>query len=363
MKLTFNSDNKFKRILVTGGAGFIGGALIRKLIHETNADIFNIDKLTYSSDLSFINNFSKVNAERHHLLKIDLCDPKSLEEAILKSNPDLVFHLAAESHVDRSIDSPLNFINTNILGTYNLLESVLNHYKSLNSQRKNAFKFIHVSTDEVFGSLGKDKFFDENTPYNPNSPYAASKAASDHIVKAWGNTYKLPILITNCSNNFGPWQFPEKLIPLTIRNALNNKKIPIFGKGNNVRDWLYVEDHINALLLASEKGLNGKSYCIGGQQEKTNIELVENICEILDLLKPKKSSYKDLIEFVEDRPGHDFRYSINPNRVINELGWEINHPFKESLESTIKWYLNNQEWCERTLVKSGYKGERLGLKN
>ena len=361
MAFLFDKENKFKKILITGGAGFIGGALVRKLLNETSSKIFNIDKLSYSSDLSFLNEIPQEHKERHHLIKLDLCDSFSTDKAISDANPDLIFHLAAESHVDRSIDSPEDFIKTNIFGTYNLLQAVLNHYKNLNHQRKKFFKLIHISTDEVFGSLGKEKHFDETTPYDPNSPYSASKAGSDHLAKAWGNTYGLPIVVTNCSNNFGPWQFPEKLIPLTIFNCLNNKNIPIYGNGENIRDWIYVEDHINALLLASEKGVNGRNYCIGGNSEKSNLELVENICEILDKLVPRNTSYKNLIEFVEDRPGHDFRYSINSSRIKSELGWEINHSFKDSLEFTINWYIHNQTWCKEILLKSGYRGDRIGL--
>ncbi len=363
MRKTFDLKNKFERILITGGAGFIGCALVKKLIMETNAKIFNLDKLTYSSDLTFLKEFSEEQESRHILLKIDLCDSKSLEKAILDCKPDLIFNLAAESHVDRSIDSPDDFIFTNIIGTFNLLKSVLKYFRNLDSEKKEIFKLIHISTDEVFGSLDKDPniSFDEDSAYDPNSPYSASKASSDHLVKAWGNTYKLPVIVTNCSNNYGPWQFPEKLIPLTITNALNNKNIPIFGNGENIRDWLYVEDHINALLLVSEKGMIGKTYCIGAREEKTNKEIVENICEILDNLVPKNCSYKNLIKFVKDRPGHDFRYSINPSLIRKELGWEVKHSFKKSLESTIIWYLKNQEWCKKTLKKSGYNGERLGL--
>ena len=356
MNFKFNSNNQFKRILVTGGAGFIGSALIRRLLLETNTKVFNIDKLTYASDLAYLRELNQHNVQKHHLIKIDLSDYVSLQKAVIDSNPDLIFHLAAESHVDRSIDSPRQFIDTNIIGTFNLLQSALKHYRNLAKERGKSFKLIHVSTDEVFGSLGKDKYFDEKTPYNPNSPYSSTKAASDHLAKAWANTYGLPVLVTNCSNNFGPRQFPEKLIPLTITNALKNKSIPIFGKGENIRDWLYVEDHIDALLLVAEKGLNGSSYCIGGGQEITNIELVESICEILNILKPTNSSYRDLIKFVEDRPGHDFRYSINPSKIIKELGWKIKYPFKTAIETTVKWYLNNQDWCKNNLINSGYDG-------
>ena len=362
MNCKFNSDNKLKRILVTGGAGFIGSSLIRRLIIETNTEVFNIDKLTYASDLTFLEELNKYNTERHHLIKVDLSDSISLQKAVINSNPDIIFHLAAESHVDRSIDSPREFIDTNIVGTFNLLQSALKHYRNLTEERKRSFKFVHVSTDEVFGSLGKDKYFDEKTPYNPKSPYSSTKAASDHLAKSWANTYELPVVVTNCSNNYGPRQFPEKLIPLTITNALKNKTIPIFGKGENIRDWLYVEDHINALLLVAQKGLNGNSYCIGGGQEISNLKLAEYICEILDKVKPTSLSYKDLISFVDDRPGHDFRYSINPSKIIKELGWSIEYPFQTSLETTVKWYLNNQDWCEKIMIKSGYKTERLGLK-
>ncbi len=354
-------NKDFKRILVTGGAGFIGGALIRKLFSESNAIIFNLDKLSYSSDLSFLNYIPKEEVKkRHKLLKVDLCDSNSVKNAIRESDPDLVFHLAAESHVDRSIDSPEKFINTNINGTFNLLESLLEHFKLLEDFRKKNFKLIHVSTDEVFGSLDENNYFDEKTNYEPTSPYSASKAASDHLAKAWYKTYGLPIIITNCSNNYGPYQFPEKLIPLVINKALNKKPIPIYGDGMNVRDWLYVEDHVDALILVALKGNIGESFCIGGREEKTNKEIVETICCSLDELAPKEFSHKKLINFVEDRPGHDYRYSINPAHIETELGWYPNYSFKEALQKTIKWYLKNQAWHNLIVEKSGYQGERLG---
>lgn len=361
MKYNSQINTNFKRILVTGGAGFIGGALIRKLFSETNAKIFNLDKLSYSSDLSFLNYISEEEVKkRHKLLKVDLCDSIKLRNAIKESDPDLVFHLAAESHVDRSIDSPKKFINSNIIGTFNLLEALLEHFKLIEDCRRKHFKCIHISTDEVFGSLDNNNYFDEKTNYKPTSPYSATKAASDHLAKAWYKTYGLPIIISNCSNNYGPYQFPEKLIPLVINKALNKKPIPIYGNGMNVRDWLYVEDHVDALILIALKGNIGESYCIGGREEKTNKEIVETICYSLDELVPTKISHKKLINFVEDRPGHDYRYSINPSYIESELGWTPKYSYKEALKKTIKWYLNNQDWHNLILEKSGYQGERLG---
>ena len=350
----------YKRILITGGAGFIGSNLIRRLLMKTNSLIFNIDKLGYSSDLSSITNLSNANS-RHHLLKIDLKDENETHDALKQANPDLIIHLAAESHVDRSIDNPRSFIESNILGTYNLLESTRVHYKSLTADRREKFKFHHVSTDEVYGSLGLRGKFTELTRYSPRSPYSASKAASDHLVNSWHYTYQLPVTITNCSNNYGPYQFPEKLIPLVILKALDKKKIPLYGDGKNIRDWLYVEDHVDAILTAVEKGKIGKSYCIGGNCEKSNIEVVEKICSLLDHIKPAGKPYSNLIEYVKDRPGHDRRYSIDCSLIRKELLWEPKNSFNQGMEKTVRWYLENLDWCERISTKSGYSGERVGI--
>ncbi len=352
--------NKKLKILITGGAGFIGGCLVKKLLDHSDATIFNLDKLTYASDLSQVN--KSLNLKRHNLLKVDLVNYEQLKKALNKSDPDLIFHLAAESHVDRSIDNSKPFIESNIIGTFNILELAKIHWQNLSEKRRENFRFIHVSTDEVFGSLGLEGTFNEKTAYDPRSPYSASKASSDHLANAWFHTYNFPIIKTNCSNNFGPYQFPEKLIPLIIIKALNNEIIPIYGDGENIRDWLYVEDHVNALLLAANKGVIGNSYCIGGNNEKTNLEIVNCICEILDKKLPKEKSYKRLIRFVEDRPGHDKRYAIDSAFIRKELGWKPNFNFKESLNLTVEWYLKNKDWINNIQSKVSYKGERLGLK-
>ena len=358
--------NGKRKILVTGGAGFIGSTLIRRLLVETDSIIFNLDKIGYSSDLSSINklisNKKEELSDRYSLLKVDLKDYSNTSDAIKEADPDIIFHLAAESHVDRSIDSPSAFINNNIVGTYNLLQASLIYFESLKRDNKDNFRFHHISTDEVYGSLGEKGSFNEGTKYDPRSPYSASKAASDHLVNAWFHTYSFPIIVTNCSNNFGPWQFPEKLIPLTILKAISNKNIPLYGNGTNIRDWLYVEDHIDALILSVIKGEIGKSYCIGGYGEKSNIEVVNKICEYLDKKIPKSLSYKEQIKFVNDRPGHDWRYSIDSTLITKELGWRPKNTFNEALFKTIQWYLDNQDWCIKVQEKSGYNGERLGVK-
>ncbi len=357
MNLYLKKENL--RILITGGAGFIGGCLVRRLLSTSKAKIFNLDKISYTSDLSFINNYK--NKKNHFHLNYDISNPQETNEALKKSDPDIIFHLAAESHVDRSIDNPKPFIESNILGTFNILESARNHWNNLDKKRKKSFRLIHISTDEVFGSLGKVGKFSENTKYDPRSPYSASKAASDHLTSAWFHTYKMPIIITNCSNNFGPFQFPDKLIPLVITKGLNNLRIPVYGNGENIRDWLFVEDHIDALLLVSKKGSIGKSYCIGGNCEKTNLEIVESITNLLDKKLKKEFSHKDLITFVKDRPGHDKRYAINFENIKKELKWKPNHSFEEGLSKTVDWYLDNQNWVKAMQHKSGYKGDRLGL--
>ena len=365
--ITERFQNKNFNVLITGGAGFIGGCLVNTLLKESKFNIFNLDKLSYSSDHTLIDNtlkkYNKQVENRYHLFEADLLDFQKINEIIQYANPDLIFHLAAESHVDRSIDSPKNFVENNIQGTLNLLESVRKHFEKLNKERKNQFRFINISTDEVFGSLGSKGFFNESTRYDPTSPYSASKASSDHLVNAWFHTYGIPTITTNCSNNFGPWQFPEKLIPLTIIKALSHNPIPIYGNGKNIRDWLYVEDHINALIKVSLIGEIGQTYCIGGYKEKTNLEIVESICLKLDVISPSNYSYKKLIKFVADRPGHDFRYAIDSKKISEQLSWKVNSSFSESLDKTINWYVNNQKWCWEVLKKGKYSGERIGRIN
>ncbi len=331
------------RILVTGGAGFIGSALIRKLLKESKFTIFNLDKMGYASDLSSIQDtiFSLGIEEknRHKLLKVDLSNNSETISSINYANPDFVMHLAAESHVDRSIKGPEEFIKSNICGTFNLLEAVRNHYDKLNPKRKETFRFLHISTDEVFGSLDDKGKFNEFTRYDPRSPYSASKASSDHIVNAWHHTFGIPTLITNCSNNYGPWQYKEKLIPKIIYNALSNKEIPIYGNGENIRDWLFVEDHVNGLIKVLLEGKIGEKYCIGGNQEKNNNEVVNKICELLDKRRPRELSYKKLIRYVKDRLGHDKRYAIDSSKIKSELNWEPKYSFDEGLGATVSWYL------------------------
>ncbi len=348
---TFDNNQEKKNILVTGGAGFIGGAFIRRLLKTTNLKIFNFDKLGYASDLTSINNILSKNIydskDRYKFIKGDLKNIDDIKEAINISDPDIVIHFAAESHVDRSIVNSEVFIDSNILGTHNLLNISLDQYKKLSGCRKEGFRFHHISTDEVFGTLGQEGVFNEDTKYDPRSPYSASKAASDHLVRAWFHTYGLPILLTNCSNNFGPWQFPEKLIPVVINRALKSEYIPLYGDGLNVRDWLYVEDHIDAILLVLSNGIVGKSYCIGGMGEMSNIEIVQNICSILDELKPRNEPYQNLIRQVADRPGHDFRYSIDSTNIQKELGWTPKFETYQALVLTVEWYIQNQEWCNQ----------------
>ena len=334
-----------QRVLVTGGGGFIGGAVVRRLLRESTATVFNLDKMGYASDLTSI---KEVLAElgdgaeqRHVLQKIDLANAETVHQAVEQADPDLVMHLAAESHVDRSISGPGVFIESNVTGTFNLLQAVRSHYEQLTGKRKEQFRLHHISTDEVFGSLGREGRFSETTPYDPRSPYSASKAASDHLVSAWHHTYGLPVVLTNCSNNYGPWQFPEKLIPVVILKASAGESIPLYGDGLNVRDWLYVEDHVDALLLAACRGQEGRSYCVGGHGERTNREVVEAICKQLDQEQPKASSHTNLITRVTDRLGHDRRYAIDPKRISVELGWKPRHPFDEGLTKTVRWYLNH----------------------
>tara|TARA_Y100001933_G_scaffold259216_1_gene308610 strand:+ start:172 stop:1248 length:1077 start_codon:yes stop_codon:yes gene_type:complete len=347
------------RILITGGAGFIGGCLVRKLLNTSNAIIFNLDKLSYASDLSGIKNTS--NITNHTLIKADLNNYGETLSAVLKADPDIIFHLAAESHVDRSIENARPFIESNVLGTFNLLESAKLHWNKMELSRKERFRFLHVSTDEVFGSLEEEGQFSEKSPYNPRSPYSASKAASDHLCNAWFHTFNFPVIKTNCSNNFGPFQFPEKLIPLIIIKALNNLPIPIYGDGKNVRDWLFVEDHVDALITSVTKGKVGRTYCIGANNERSNLEIAESICKLFDENFPKKQSHLDLIKFVKDRPGHDKRYAINSELITKELGWEAKHDFNKALSKTLEWYLANKEWYKNIQQRSGYQGQRIGL--
>jgi len=359
MTLSNNIFFPFKRILITGGAGFIGGTLIRRLLKETDSIIFNIDKLGYASDLSWLK-ISGDHCTRHTHICLDLNDLKATKSALKKADPDLIIHLAAESHVDRSLDNPSAFIQSNIIGTFNLLEATRDHWQNLTQNRKTSFRFHHISTDEVFGSLDEEGKFNEETPYSPRSPYSASKASSDHLVNAWHHSYHIPTVITNCSNNYGPYQFPEKLIPVAILKALNNESIPLYGDGKNIRDWLYVEDHVDAIMLVAKKGELGKSYCIGGYGETTNRDILRMICSCLDIYKPSSSPHSELIKLVKDRPGHDRRYSINPKRITQDLAWQPKFNLEKGIQVTVKWYLENIEWCEFVMKKSGYEGQRLG---
>ena len=355
--------NNSKKILITGGAGFIGGTLLRRLLEETECSIFILDKLGYASDENLIKNILNSNNERVSFFEVDLVNKTNTKNAIERSDPDFIFHLAAETHVDRSINDPTEFIYNNIIGTYNLLEAAKNHWLGLNKARKSTFRFHHISTDEVFGSLELDnQKFNENTSYDPRSPYSASKASSDHLVRAWFHTYGLPIIVTNCSNNFGPRQFPEKLIPLAIDKALKKERIPLYGDGSNVRDWLFVEDHVDAILLAISEGKIGETYCIGGYGEYSNLEVLCFICDIIQNQMPSnKSSYRELIKKVKDRPGHDQRYAIDATKIKSHLNWSPRYEFYEALKITVEWYINNPDWTKSILLKSGYKLERLGL--
>lgn len=348
------------KLIVTGGAGFIGSAVIRYLINKTNTTILNVDKLTYAGNLDSLTSIS--NSAHYHFAPIDICDGATLKQVFAEFQPNAIMHLAAESHVDRSIDGPAEFINTNIVGTYTLLETTRHYWQKLDSEAKKRFRFHHISTDEVYGSLGKNGFFTELTAYQPNSPYSASKASSDHLVRAWHHTYNLPVVTTNCSNNYGPYQFPEKLIPLMIINALEGKPLPIYGQGENVRDWLYVDDHARALYLVLKQGKIGETYNIGGHNEKTNLETVQTLCNLLDELLPNSphKPHHQLIQFVNDRPGHDLRYAIDASKIQNQLGWEPQETFETGLRKTVQWYLDNRNWWQR--VRDGsYRGERLGL--
>ncbi|TNC80752.1 MAG: dTDP-glucose 4,6-dehydratase [Oleiphilus sp.] len=348
------------RILVTGGAGFIGSALVRYLVGELGLQVLNVDKLTYAGNLESLAQVA--NSPNCSFLQVDICDSGRMSEAINSFQPDVIMHLAAESHVDRSIDGAGEFIQTNLVGTFTLLEAARSYWQTLGSQKKQTFRFHHISTDEVYGDLEKtDDLFTETTPYAPSSPYSASKAGSDHLVRAWARTYGLPVVITNCSNNYGPFQFPEKLIPLVILNALEEKPLPIYGEGKQVRDWLYVDDHVRALYEVVTKGDAGETYNIGGHNEKQNIEVVRAICRILDELVPRRNgSYKSLVTHVQDRPGHDMRYAIDASKIQKSLGWVPEETFETGLRKTVEWYLVNREWVAH--VQDGsYLRERLGV--
>jgi len=348
------------KVLVTGGAGFIGSAVVRHIIRDTDWSVANVDKLTYAGNLESLADARTSNRHRH--FKVDICNRAALDGVFQEVRPDAVLHLAAESHVDRSIDGAAPFIETNIVGTYTLLEAVLAHWRSLDEEARARFRFQHISTDEVFGSLGATGQFTETTPYQPNSPYSASKAASDHLVRAWHHTYGLPTLATNCSNNYGPYHFPEKLIPLVILRALAGESLPVYGKGENVRDWLHVEDHAEALTLVLRRGRPGETYNVGGDSERKNIEVVRTICALLDEMLPGSANrpHEKLIKFVTDRPGHDARYAIDASKIKTELGWRPRHSFDSGLRDTVRWFLDNRPWWER-VMSGAYRGERLGL--
>jgi len=345
------------RVIVTGGAGFIGSALVRHLVLEKGYDVLNVDALTYAGYLPSLK--AVEGKPNYRFVQADICDREAMQQAIAGFRPDRIMHLAAESHVDRSITGAVDFIQTNVIGTFTLLEAARDYWAGLDQAGKAAFRFLHVSTDEVYGSLGDEGLFTEETPYDPSSPYSASKASSDHLAKAWERTYGLPVVVSNCSNNYGPYHFPEKLIPLTILNALAGERLPVYGKGDNVRDWLYVEDHARALDLIAEQGRVGETYNVGGRNERRNIDVVRRICSVLDQLVPGNRPRDELIEFVTDRPGHDARYAIDATKLENELGWQARENFDTGIEKTVQWYLDN-EWWWRPL-RERYAGERLGL--
>ncbi|WP_277755657.1 dTDP-glucose 4,6-dehydratase [Rosenbergiella metrosideri] len=350
------------RFFITGGAGFIGSAVVRNIIKNTQDEVVVIDSLTYAGNLESLNSINENN--RFHFENVDICDRAELDRVFVQYQPDAVMHLAAESHVDRSIDGPAAFIETNIVGTYKLLESARKYWNGLELDKKQAFRFHHISTDEVYGDLhGTDDLFSETTPYAPSSPYSASKASSDHLVRAWQRTYGLPTIVTNCSNNYGPYHFPEKLIPLIILNALSGKSLPVYGDGSQIRDWLYVEDHARALYKVVTEGVVGETYNIGGHNERKNIDVVKTICQLLEELVPNKPNgldhYADLITYVKDRPGHDVRYAIDASKIAKELDWTPAETFESGIRKTVEWYLNNETWWQRVLDGS-YAGERLG---
>jgi len=349
-----------KKILVTGGAGFIGCNLVRQLTAETDNEVINVDKLTYAGNPASLADIS--GSPRYHFEKADICNRREMHRLFREYRPDTVMHLAAESHVDRSIEGPAVFMETNIMGTYTLLEAAREYWSELDDEARKTFRFHHISTDEVYGSLGTDGYFTETSPYRPNSPYSASKAAADHLARAWYMTYGLPVVMTNCSNNYGPYQYPEKLIPTVILSAPGGRPLPVYGDGMNVRDWLYVEDHCRALRLVVEAGTVGEMYNVGGHGEHTNLQVVETVCDILDQSHPRQDgmSYRSQIRFVEDRPGHDRRYAIDAGKILRELGWEPRESFETGLRKTVQWYMNNQKWCQN-VTRGKYDGERLGL--
>ncbi len=345
------------RVLVTGGAGFIGSNLVRYLVLEKEYEVLTVDKLTYAGNLASLSDVK--DRPNHRFLKADICDRAAMADAFASFRPDRVMHLAAESHVDRSITGAEDFVRTNVLGTFTLLEVARAHFEHLQGEERARFRFLHVSTDEVYGSLGDTGLFQETTPYDPSSPYSASKAASDHFAKAWHRTYGLPVLVSNCSNNYGPFHFPEKLIPLTILNALEGKELPVYGRGENVRDWLYVEDHARALDLIIDRGRLGETYNVGGRNERRNIDVVQRICAVLDARRPAGTPREALIRFVTDRPGHDARYAIDATKLETELGWKARESFETGIERTVDWYLENAWWWQP--LREHYAGERLGI--
>jgi dTDP-glucose 4,6-dehydratase len=352
------ADSRLGKVLITGGAGFIGSAVVRRMIRD-GYSVVNIDKLTYAATPEAIEDCAA--SPNYRLVQTDICDGDAVRQAFEEHKPDAVIHLAAESHVDRSIDGPGAFIQTNVIGTFSMLQAARGYYEGLSGSRRDAFRFHHVSTDEVFGSLSpSDPAFHEKTPYSPRSPYSASKAASDHLVHAWGETYGLPVVLSNCSNNYGPWQFPEKLIPVMVMKARDGEKLPVYGKGENVRDWLHVEDHAAALCTILERGRIGESYNVGGNAERQNIEIVRALCAAMDRLRPDAAPHDRLISFVTDRPGHDARYAIDARKIKHELGWEPAWKFEDGLSSTVEWYLNNESWW-RAIVAKGTAGQRIGL--
>src|SRR5436190_3356854 len=348
------------KLLITGGCGFIGSAVVRHVIRDTGWSVANVDKLTYAGNLDSLAEARTSNRHRH--FRVDICNRHALDAVLAEVRPDAVLHLAAESHVDRSIDGAAPFIQTNVVGTWTLLEAALAYWRTLDAARRQRFRFQHISTDEVFGSLGPTGKFTERTPYAPNSPYSASKAASDHLVRAWHHTHGLPVLTTNCSNNYGPYHFPEKLIPLIIIRALRGERLPVYGRGENVRDWLHVEDHADALTLVLRTGRPGETYNVGGDNERRNIDVVRAICRLLDELRPDSPHrpHERLIEFVIDRPGHDARYAIDASKIRKELGWHPRHSFEVGLRETVEWFMHNELWWER-VMSGAYRGERLGL--
>jgi len=346
------------RVMITGGAGFIGSAVSRAFIRNSDDRLLVLDKLTYAGNLASLHPI--IDDPRFSFVKADICNRAAVRRAMAEFEPDVVMHLAAESHVDRSIDGPAAFVETNLVGTFVMLEAALEYWRALPADRAGAFRFQHISTDEVFGSLGAEGLFREDTPYSPNSPYSASKAGSDHLVRAWRHTYGLPTIVTNCSNNYGPYHFPEKLIPLMIINAIEGRPLPVYGRGENVRDWLYVEDHAEALMLVAREGVVGESYNVGGRNEWRNIDVVYAICELMNEFRPRAGGYRDLVAFVSDRPGHDLRYAIDSSKIERELGWRPAERFETGLRKTVRWYLDNPEWW-RAIRSGKYRGERLGV--